>query len=47
MLGPVLTGITGDIFGSFSPIFIAYGVIAALLTTAGLFIHNPNEKTDR
>ncbi|WP_425409120.1 MFS transporter [Hyphococcus sp.] len=44
MLGPVLTGVTGDVFGSFSPIFIAYGAIAAALVIAGLFIHNPNER---
>ncbi len=42
MLGPVLTGLTGDMFGSFSPIFIAYGLIAAVLAIAGLLIHNPN-----
>ena len=42
MLGPTLTGMTGDAFGSFSPIFIVYGVGAGLLALGGLFIHNPN-----
>ncbi len=43
MLGPVLTGVTGDVFGSFSPIFIAYGLMAGVLVIAGLIIHNPNK----
>jgi len=42
MLGPTLTGMTGDAFGSFSPIFMVYGAGAGVLTIAGLFIHNPN-----
>lgn len=42
MLGPTLTGMTGDAFGSFSPIFIVYGVGAGLLALGGVFIHNPN-----
>ena len=44
MLGPTLTGLTGDMFGSFSPIFIAYGAGAGFLAITGLFIHNPNER---
>lgn len=47
MLGPTLTGVTGDVFGSFSPIFIAYGAVAAVLVIAGLFIHNPNQPEKR
>lgn len=47
MLGPTLTGITGDVFGSFSPIFIAYGFIAAILVVAGLIIHNPNRSAEQ
>jgi cyanate permease len=47
MLGPTLTGVTGDLFGSFSPIFIAYGVIAGVLVIAGLFIHNPNQPKEK
>jgi cyanate permease len=43
MLGPTLTGLTGDIFGSFSPVFIVYGLGAATLAAVGLFIRNPNE----
>ncbi len=43
MLGPTLTGMTGDAFGSFSPIFLIYGTGAGALALAGLFIHNPNE----
>ncbi len=43
MLGPTLTGMIGDAFGSFSPIFIAYGVGAGLLALGGLFIRNPNQ----
>jgi cyanate permease len=42
MLGPTFTGMTGDAFGSFSPIFLVYGAGAGVLTIAGLFIHNPN-----
>ncbi|MEO1137187.1 MAG: MFS transporter [Pseudomonadota bacterium] len=42
MLGPTLTGMTGDAFGTFSPIFIAYGVMAGVLAIATLFIRNPN-----
>lgn len=44
MLGPTLTGMTGDAFGTFSPIFIAYGVGAGVLALAGVFIRNPNVK---
>ncbi|WP_375202666.1 MFS transporter [Hyphococcus sp.] len=43
MLGPTLTGLTGDLFGGFSPIFIIYGAGAATLACAAFFIHNPNE----
>ncbi|GJL92543.1 MFS transporter [Hyphococcus sp.] len=42
MLGPTLTGMTGDAFGTFSPIFLVYGAGAGLLSIAGVFIHNPN-----
>lgn len=44
MLGPTLTGLTGDLFGGFSPIFIAYGAGAAALAMVAFFIHNPNER---
>lgn len=44
MLGPVLTGVTGDMFGSFSPIFVVYGLTAGVLAIAGLMIRNPNKK---
>jgi MFS family permease len=44
MLGPTLTGMTGDAFGSFSPIFIAYGLGAGALFVAGLFISDPNRR---
>ena len=44
MLGPTLTGMIGDAFGSFSPIFIAYGLGAGALFLAGAFIHNPNKQ---
>ncbi|PQA85744.1 MFS transporter [Hyphococcus luteus] len=47
MLGPVLTGVTGDAFGSFSPIFLVYGTGAGLLALLALFVHNPNEKPAR
>ena len=43
MLGPVLTGAVGDASGSFSPIFVVYGLAAGALALAGLFIHNPNK----
>lgn len=43
MLGPTLTGLTGDLLGGFSPIFIVYGLGAAVLGAAALFIRNPNE----
>ncbi|MEZ5891579.1 MAG: MFS transporter [Parvularculaceae bacterium] len=42
MLGPTLTGATGDAFGSFSPIFLVYGAGAFLLALAGLAMKNPN-----
>ena len=42
MLGPTLTGLTGDLFGGFSPIFMIYGGGAATLAAAALFIRNPN-----
>lgn len=47
MLGPVLTGATGDLFGSFSPIFIAYGIGAGALALFALFVHNPNAAAER
>lgn len=43
MLGPVMTGAVGDASGSFSPIFVVYGLAAGALALAGLFIHNPNK----
>lgn len=42
MLGPTLTGMTGDAFGSFSPIFIAYGIGAGALALFAFFVTNPN-----
>lgn len=47
MLGPVLTGATGDAFGSFSPIFIAYGAGAGALALFALFVTNPNAEAER
>ncbi len=42
MLGPTLTGLTGDVFGSFSPVFIVYALGAATLAAMALLIRNPN-----
>ena len=47
MLGPTLTGMTGDAFGSFSPIFIAYGLGAGALALFALLVHNPNAEAER
>jgi len=47
MIGPVLTGATGDHFGSFSPIFIAYGAGAGALALFALFVTNPNAEAER
>lgn len=47
MLGPTLTGMTGDAFGSFSPIFILYGAGAGALALFAFFVRNPNADAAR
>ncbi len=47
MLGPVVTGVVGDSYGTFSPVFLVYGAAALLCAVLAMMMHNPEKAVQK
>lgn len=44
MIGPTLTGAVGDATGSFSSVFVTYGIVAMVCATLAFFMRSPERR---